>query len=154
MPRLRPWIPVAVWAAVIFFFSTDVFSSEHTRGIVVGVLHVLLPSARGETLLILHDFLRKCGHFVNYFIFGLLLFRAIRAAARGWQVRWAWIAILIAALYAASDEFHQSFVPSRGPSPWDVLLDTVGAAAAQLALWWIIRRGSAGQSDAAQPRIS
>ncbi len=38
-------------------------------------------------------------------------------------------------LPAALDEFHQSFVPSRTASPWDALLDTTGAAAAQIFLW-------------------
>jgi VanZ family protein len=50
------------------------------------------------------------------------------------------LAILFAALYAASDEFHQSFVPSRGPAVGDVLLDTEGATAAQLAMWLVLRR--------------
>ncbi len=35
---------------------------------------------------------------------------------------------LLALLYALSDEFHQSFVPNRDPSFWDVGLDALGAA--------------------------
>jgi VanZ family protein len=126
---------VIVWAAAIFTFSTDTFSSDHTQGIIFGILHTFLPYASNETLSALHDFIRKCGHFGEYFIFGLLLFRALRAPGRGWQLRWACLAILIAALYASSDEIHQIFVPSRGASIWDALLDTVGASAAQLAVW-------------------
>jgi VanZ family protein len=126
---------VIVWAAVIFTFSTDTFSSDHTQGIIFGILHTFLPYAPNETLSTLHDFIRKCGHFGEYFIFGLLLFRALRAPGTGWQLRWACLAILIAALYASSDEIHQIFVPSRGASVWDALLDTVGASAAQLAVW-------------------
>jgi VanZ family protein len=124
-----------VWAAVIFTFSTDTFSANHTQGIIFGILHTFLPHVPSETLSALHDFIRKCGHFGEYFIFGLLLFRALRAPGTGWQLRWACLAILIAALYASSDEIHQIFVPSRGASIWDALLDTVGASAAQLALW-------------------
>ena len=140
LPRLREWIPVIVWAAVIFWFSTDAFSWDHTRPVIVGMLHTLMPSAREETVLRLHALIRKCAHLGEYFIFGLLLFRAIRAPQTGWQFRWACIAILAAALYASSDEFHQSFVPSRGPAVGDVLLDTEGATAAQLAAWLIIGR--------------
>jgi len=131
---------VAVWSAVIFTFSTDTFSSEHTQGVVVDVLHTLLPHASENTLLILHDIIRKCGHVVEYFIFGVLLFRAVRAPVRGWDVRWAFLAILIAALYASSDEIHQIFVPSRGASIWDALLDTGAASVAQLVVWMVNRR--------------
>jgi VanZ family protein len=39
-----------------------------------------------------------------------------------------WLAWLLAVLYAATDELHQSLVPGRHPSPVDVLLfDNVGA---------------------------
>ena len=88
----------------------------------------------------LHDFIRKCAHVFEYFVFGLLLFRAIRIPKQGWQWRWAFLAILIAALYASSDEIHQIFVPSRGASFWDALLDTSGAGVAQLAAWIVNRR--------------
>jgi len=63
------------------------------------------------------------------------LLRAIRGEHRGWQIRWAIAALAIAAGYSALDEFHQSFVPSRTPSSWDSLLDTTGAATAQVLLW-------------------
>jgi VanZ family protein len=88
----------------------------------------------------LHDVIRKCGHLVEYFVFGWLLFRAIRTPKEAWQLRWALLAILIAALYASSDEIHQIFVPSRGASFWDALLDTSGASVAQLAVWIVNRR--------------
>jgi len=52
-------------------------------------------------------------------------------------------AVIIAAGYASLDEFHQSFVASRTASPWDALLDTTGAAAAQVVLWlWHLRKGN------------
>ncbi len=43
-----------------------------------------------------------------------------------------WLAWLMAVLYAATDEFHQSFVPGRHPSPVDVLLFDGGGAAIML----------------------
>ena len=59
------------------------------------------------------------------------VFRLRRAAVprragsgRGLEHALGRIALFLAAVFAASDEFHQSFVPSRGPSVWDVLLDT------------------------------
>ncbi len=97
--------------------------------------------------------IRKCGHFGEYFIFGLLLFRAVRAPSEGWQLRWAFLAILIAALYASSDEIHQIFVPSRGASVWDALLDTAGASVAQFALWVANRSSRAGTQEKQEARF-
>jgi len=131
---------VAVWAAVIFTFSTDTFSSEHTQGILVGILHTLLPFLSQETLFALHNFIRKCAHVGEYFVLGVLLFRAVRTPRESWQWRWAFLAILIAAFYASSDEMHQIFVPSRGASIWDALLDTGGASVAQFVVWMVNRR--------------
>lgn len=131
---------MAVWAAVIFTFSTDTFSSEHTQGILVGILHTLLPFLSQETLFALHNFIRKCAHVGEYFVLGVLLFRAVRTPRESWQWRWAFLAILIAAFYASSDEMHQIFVPSRGASIWDALLDTGGASVAQFVVWMVNRR--------------
>jgi len=50
-----------------------------------------------------------------------------------------WLAWLMALLYAITDEFHQSFVPGRGASAFDVLIfDNVGAL---LGLWLYFRFG-------------
>ena len=148
MKRLRLWLPVLAWAALIFTGSTDSFSSQHTGGFFLGFLHSLLPHASEATLDLLHLLIRKCGHFTEYFIFGLLILRALRAGSREWKLRWAMLALLLAISYASLDEFHQSFVPSRTASPWDVLIDGVGAAAAQVAVWTVSRRQSSSASEA------
>jgi VanZ family protein len=131
---------VVLWAGLIFLFSTDTFSSDHTQNLVFGILGVLLPHANLSTLSALHDLIRKCAHVGEYFVLGVLLFRAIRTPRQGWRWRWALLAILAAALYASSDEIHQIFVPSRGASIWDALLDTGGASVAQLTAWILNRR--------------
>jgi len=124
-----------VWAVVISTASTDAFSAEHTSRIILPFLHWLLPHAPVATLELLHFVIRKCAHFAEYFLFSVLLLRAVRGQRRGWMLRWALVALAIAAAYSALDEFHQSFVPSRTASPWDSLLDTFGASVAQLAVW-------------------
>jgi len=104
-------------------------SSETTRR----VLHAILPNSIEPSLFErIHFAVRKAGHVIEYAIFGLLLFRAIRGGRTGWSWRWALGAIAIAAVYAMTDEWHQSFVPSRTPSVWDVLIDTTGAALGQV----------------------
>jgi VanZ family protein len=91
-----------------------------------------------ETLEEIHHFIRKGGHVFEYFIFTMLLFYAIRAGRAGWRASWVWITLICVASYAGLDEFHQSFVPGRGASVWDALLDTSAGALAMLIvwLWW------------------
>jgi VanZ family protein len=126
---------VLVWAFLIFGSSTASFGGSETSRFILPVLRWLLPGADELTLDLLHEFVRKCVHFVNYFVLSLLLFRAVRAPRGGWALRWAATALLIASVYAASDEFHQSFAAGRGPSAWDALIDISGAATAQLGIW-------------------
>ena len=140
--RLKLWLPAVAWAGVISILSTDVFSSDHTSRFIVPVLHWLFPSASPDTLEFLHMLVRKSAHLTEYFIFSLLLVRALRAGEQGWSLRWALWAIAIAAGYAVLDEFHQSFVASRTASPWDSLIDTVGASVAQaVGKVWSLKGG-------------
>jgi VanZ family protein len=129
-----------LWAALMFSLSTDSFSSQHTGSIILVALRLVLPHAHPETLDLIHLLIRKTAHITEYFIFSLLLLRAIRGVESGWTLRWAILALLIASSYAAFDEFHQSFVPSRTASPRDVLLDATGATLAQIAAWKAITR--------------
>jgi VanZ family protein len=147
-PQAKSWIarwwPALLWAALISIFSTGTFTDENTASVIIPILHWLLPKASYDTLLLLHHIIRKTAHFVEYFIFSLLILRALRAGRRDARLRWALAAILIVAGYASLDEFHQSFVPGRTPAISDVLLDTSGGTAAQaiaglVLLWGHIR---------------
>ena len=140
--RLKKWLPAIVWACLISGLSTDTFSSEHTSVYIVPVLRWLFPHASAETLALMHAVIRKMAHLTEYFILGVFLHRALRGEDRGWKLKWALWAIAITAAYASLDEFHQSFVPSRTASPWDALIDTVGASAAQIAVrLWNLKKG-------------
>jgi VanZ family protein len=144
MRWLKLWWPALAWAVLISTFSTGGFSSEHTSRIIIPILRWLLPHSTPETLADLHHLIRKCAHFVEYFILSLLVLRGIRAGRKEAHLRWALVAIGIVIGYAALDEFHQSFVPGRGPTVADVLLDTAGGVAAQLVaaifmLWGDVR---------------
>ncbi|GAC1678000.1 MAG: hypothetical protein PVS2B2_14830 [Candidatus Acidiferrum sp.] len=132
---LRAWLPAAIWAALIFSMSTDTFSATHTGSILEPILKWLMPSITQNQFDAIHFFIRKCAHFTEYFIFSLLLHRAVRAGRDGWRGSWALTAFLIAAVYSGLDEFHQSFVASRTASPYDSLLDSTGAFFALLALF-------------------
>jgi VanZ family protein len=97
------WIPVLVWATVIFAFSSIPSLSTH-----LGTWDLLL---------------RKAAHLTEYAILAVLLRRASGSSA------WAF-GLTVA--YAASDEWHQTFVRGRHGSPIDAGIDAVGAL---LGLW-------------------
>lgn len=77
----------------------------------------------------LQVYIRKAAHAGIYFILGGLL--ALSFADMNKKGSRAYLkAILAGILYAASDEIHQIFIPGRGPSVLDVILDSAGIIAA------------------------
>jgi len=72
----------------------------------------------------------KIAHFVEYFFFGALICRWFSVMKLIRKGKMAFIlTIMIGIGYALSDEWHQSFVPGRDASLWDVLADAAGVAA-------------------------
>jgi len=142
---LMAWLPALCWAAVIFSLSTDAFSADHTGRVLRPILFWLMPHLTEQAFETIHFFVRKTAHFTEYFIFCLLLYRGIRGGQRGWRWSWALGALFIAAGYSALDEIHQAFVASRTASPYDSLLDSIGAAFAvvTLVLWFRLRSAPA-----------
>jgi VanZ family protein len=107
--RARLWLPVLAWAALIF-----VFSSVPDLGTGLGGWDLAL---------------RKLAHAAEYAVLGALL---ARATGRGG------LAFALGTLYAVSDEIHQTFVPGRMGSPFDVAIDAIGVACG-VALWQTVR---------------
>ena len=129
-PRfVRYWMPAIVWMALIFLGSTDMLSAEHTSRFLVPFLRWIDPQISFATLNAIQFEIRKLGHLTEYAILAMLLWRALRSGT-GWQMKMSilfLIAALACAIFAASDEFHQSFVPSRTSSSVDVMIDICGA---------------------------
>jgi VanZ family protein len=93
-----------------------------------------------ETIDRVHYVVRKTAHAVEYAILGILIWRVVRTFAAhhpAWHFRFA---LLLAALYAATDEAHQIFVPGREAAVRDVLLDTCGAGIGLALVWGVTRR--------------
>jgi len=126
---LKHWLPVLIWLGVIFLGSTDMLSAEHTSRFLVPFLRWINPQISFATLNAIQLGIRKLGHLTEYAILAMLLWRALRSGTR-WQMKMSilfLVAALASAIFAASDEFHQSFVPSRTASPNDVMIDICGA---------------------------
>ena len=131
------WAPVVTWMALIFIFSTDSFAASNTSSIFAPLLSWLIPGIAPETIQILHGVLRKLGHWTEYFILANFLGTAFKAQWPG-QSRPSRFAgsVIVATLYAASDEWHPSFVPSRSASAIDVALDACGAVCGAFWMLW------------------
>ena len=132
-------MPVIAWMLLIFVGSTDVLSAEQTSRFVVPFLHWLYPQMSFATILAIHVGLRKLGHIIEYAILAALLWRAVRGTLTSTRtIAIAGLVFFASVLFAASDEFHQSFVPTRTPSMNDVMIDACGVVIA-LALCLVLR---------------
>jgi VanZ family protein len=134
-PRPRRWFwrygPLILWAALIFIGSTDLLSASNTGGVLTRPLLWLFPHTGDSTLRTLHFLLRKAGHFTEYAVLAWLCARAFRTSTRKlFRQRWFWISLLLVVAYSLSDEFHQSFVPSRTASIYDSMIDSGGGLTA------------------------
>jgi VanZ family protein len=120
---LKYWLPVLLWMVFIFIGSTDLMSAEQTSRFIGPFLRWFAPDITDATIASIQLVVRKGAHLAEYAILSALLLRALRQhliAARS-------VAFVLAALFAVLDEFHQAFVPSRTGSPWDVMIDCIGA---------------------------
>lgn len=142
------------WMMVIFWFSAapapESSEMSYTVGIQIGKIAVAdfdawtteKQNAFAEKI---EYPIRKMAHATEYAILGMLMSEAVYAyGVCGKKViRYAWI---LATIYAATDEFHQLFVPGRSGQFRDVLLDSTGAAVGILILrrtgrlWQIVAR--------------
>lgn len=113
MKRISIWLPVIVWAGVIFGLSS-------LTNDVLGFLGIKI--------------VRKIGHMVEYFVLALLVYAAVRKTFRWNEEGAATVAGLVPLLYAVSDEFHQYFVASRICDARDVIIDMIGVTCFFVAL--------------------
>jgi VanZ family protein len=112
--------------------STGTFSAQNTSLIIEPLLRLLMPSISAEKADMIHGIIRKLGHVAEYFILGILLFRAFRSDSRELLIlRWSVSSLLVVVIYAVSDEFHQSFISTRTASLVDIGIDTLGGILAQ-----------------------
>ena len=112
----------------VFIGSTDLMSAEHTSRFIGPFLRWVAPDISTTTVESIQLLVRKCAHLAEYAILAALLYRAFRYGQDNFW-RAATLAFVAATFYASLDEFHQSFVPSRTGTPWDVGIDSLGAVA-------------------------
>jgi VanZ family protein len=132
-------LPLFMWMGFIFVMSTHVGAAENSASLVERILGWFRPQAlagmSAERLDDLNYLLRKSAHVVEYAILTLLAVRAFQRDQVGWQRRSAFGGVALSLLYAASDEWHQRFVPDRTATPVDVGVDAVGITIALVCCW-------------------
>jgi VanZ family protein len=121
---LRAWGPALALMGVIFAFSS-------------------IPSQEMPSFGLLDFLVKKGGHATGYALLALANLHALKdKAGAGRYVG----ALLVAVLYAVTDEIHQSFVPGRHPAVADVGIDSLGALAGlALAAWYAAAKKRGGQ---------
>jgi VanZ family protein len=112
------WMPVLAWMVVIFLFSNQAHSGDITREY-LGDFNVPI---------------RKLAHALEYGILCLLARRAFGQSGNIFERHPNLFALALSALYALSDEYHQSFVPGRSATITDAGVDTIGAISALFIL--------------------
>ena len=86
----------------------------------------------------IEDVIRKIAHFSLYALVGLLLM-ALFSTYNINEKNKIISTIIIGAIYAISDEFHQSFISGRSGQVSDVFLDTLGVTVGGLFILLIIK---------------
>ncbi len=102
------WLPVYVYAGLIFYFSS------------LPTIPPIIIKIMPKTFVL---------HMIEYAIFSILLFRAfINSKNNVFRGNAIHLAIIIAILYGISDEIHQYFVPGRIFDRFDIIANSIGSA--------------------------
>jgi len=141
MKMFKPWMPVILWMGFIFAMSSSLGSSANSSRILEPLVRLIMPDATPEQFEFVHFIVRKLGHLSEYAVLALLVFRALKLTLRSPLGKFSWrtasLALLITTAYAATDEWHQSFVPGRTPAIGDVMIDSSGGLLSLLiVLFW------------------
>lgn len=145
---------LAVVAVMVFIFimsaQTQDESSETSGRIVDIFIDVFLPGfdelpigEQTDKLDVITNVIRKLAHFTEYAVLGIFLalhFNELKSRLNCKAELWQ--STIVGILYAISDEFHQYFVPGRGPGIKDVFIDTLGVFTGFVIILCILKRKS------------
>jgi len=137
--KLRAWVAVVLWAALILTLGGQDFSADATGGWIEGVLRALFPDLDPSRLEPIHFVTRKAAHLIEYGVLGLLAFHAMALDSPSALVRPALLTLLLVAGVAAIDEGRQAVLESRTGAAGDVGIDVVGGAIGVTALVLVTR---------------
>ena len=129
-------ILIIINCATIFYFSNQVAkNSSQQSSTVVEIVSNIVPSIKKmsepeKTNLkanVLTPIVRKTAHFTIYSMLGIWVINFINTFERLKISKRVIISLLFCALYAITDEIHQTFISGRSGEIRDVLIDSLGA---------------------------
>jgi len=145
--KLLSFLPALLLLFLIFGFSAQDGEASGSLSFQISLYLVqlfspLLPAALSEDVLLeraelIHIFVRKAAHMTEYFLLALSLQLPLAAwfsKVLSWKKR-IFIGFFSTVIFAALDEFHQSFVPGRSGNFTDVCIDSIGAIIASFCLF-------------------
>ena len=140
-------------SVVILCETTDTFSAAHTSSALRPVIESWFGRMTNDAWGTLHHHIRKTGHFIGYGLVSVAYMRGwlhaperpVRVSSLRWTLRAGGLGVLSAAAIASLDEWHQTFLPSRTGTPFDVGLDTLGAIAMTLIVVLVMARMLRGE---------
>ncbi|MBS4538843.1 VanZ family protein [Clostridium sp. D2Q-11] len=140
MKKIIYLILTIIWMGVIFYFSHqpgDISGNQSGELLVkIGLITEQDLIHQTDKAQMLQFIIRKVAHMSVYFILSILLILTFKIFIIKHYYLLSWI---IATVYAITDEFHQSFIPDRGPSVKDVFIDSFGALIGLAIYIFIIR---------------
>lgn len=137
--KLSKWLLVLIWCGLIFCFTASpMFTGDNTAHWIKEImqkLHIGVSHHINDGLFSWNYVIRKLTHLTAFGTLSILLWRALKPWRYAKFAAW-----VLTVLYAASDEWHQSFNPGRAPELTDVVIDACGAFVALFILVPIVKR--------------
>lgn len=128
------------WVCVIFSFSlqTGETSGEISDSLVRKLIALFMPDAQitSERIEILENVLRKCAHFSEFLVLGILSSIALRY----WQLKYKGLCGFgFCVIVAVADEMLQLLVSGRTGRVMDVMIDSAGAVVGIVLVLYICK---------------
>lgn len=126
-----------IFLVLMSMFTIFMFSSENadkstktSKSVAKEVVSVVVKDEKKVNKIVDEDFVifRKVAHLTEFFLLGFLLINVWADGKKDIGIKYIIVAILIACLYAVSDEYHQTMIPGRSGEVKDVIIDTTGAS--------------------------
>lgn len=127
----------------IFLFSSEnaTSSTKTSKSVAKEVIRIVIKDEKKVDKIVDKDFkvVRKLAHLTEYFLLGFLLINVWADGKKDIGVKYIVVAVLIACLYAGSDEYHQTLVAGRAGQIADVGIDTFGAFLGSLVYYMLFK---------------
>jgi len=134
-------LPLLLWMGLIFYLSGHAGANDNSLPLIARLLERVVPGIWGhltaQNIEDMNFVFRKTAHITEYFVLTFWAFRALQYGKPRITLKNIAMGMVIAVLYACTDEIHQAFVPHRSSSFNDVMIDSIGTAlACGIVLVW------------------